>query len=80
MPPVPRECKGHHRLRCARCMRLLSAQPTAAHPHGTHRAGFAPKRTFIFSDFGYMGGEFYKNCVRIAKVCRRSAVCPSTRV
>jgi len=32
-------------------------------------AGFDPKRTFIFSDFEYMGGEFYKNCARIAKVC-----------
>ena len=29
--------------------------------------GFDRKRTFIFSDFAYMGGEFYKNCVRIAK-------------
>ena len=35
--------------------------------------GFDPKRTFIFSDFEYMGGEFYKNCVRIAKV----RACPS---
>ncbi len=34
----------------------------------TAGAGFDPKRTFIFSDFEYMGGEFYKNCVRIAKV------------
>ena len=33
------------------------------------RAGFDRKRTFIFSDFQYMGGEFYKNCVRIAKAC-----------
>lgn len=31
--------------------------------------GFDRKRTFIFSDFQYMGGEFYRNCVRIAKVC-----------
>ena len=29
--------------------------------------GFDARRTFIFSDFAYMGGEFYKNCVRIAK-------------
>jgi tryptophanyl-tRNA synthetase len=43
----------------------------AAHSHGAHLTGFDPKRTFIFSDFGYMGGEFYKNCVRIAKVCRQ---------
>ena len=47
-----------------------AAHTTATHSHGTHRAGFDPKRTFIFSDFGYMGGEFYKNCVRIAKVCQ----------
>jgi len=30
--------------------------------------GFDPERTFIFSDFGYMGGEFYRNIARIAKV------------
>jgi tryptophanyl-tRNA synthetase len=30
--------------------------------------GFDRRRTFIFSDFAYMGGEFYKNCIRIAKV------------
>ena len=31
-------------------------------------AGFDPERTFIFSDYGYMGGEFYRNITRIAKV------------
>jgi len=30
--------------------------------------GFDPERTFIFSDYGYMGGEFYRNITRIAKV------------
>ena len=30
--------------------------------------GFNPERTFIFSDYGYMGGEFYRNITRIAKV------------
>ena len=29
---------------------------------------FDPERTFIFSDYGYMGGEFYRNITRIAKV------------
>ncbi|CAI9091111.1 OLC1v1026048C3 [Oldenlandia corymbosa var. corymbosa] len=29
--------------------------------------GFDVSRTFIFSDFDYVGGEFYKNMVRIAK-------------
>uniref|UniRef100_A0A7N0U985 Tryptophan--tRNA ligase, cytoplasmic n=1 Tax=Kalanchoe fedtschenkoi TaxID=63787 RepID=A0A7N0U985_KALFE len=29
--------------------------------------GFDVTRTFIFSDFDYVGGEFYKNMVRIAK-------------
>ncbi|BBN13871.1 tryptophanyl-tRNA synthetase [Marchantia polymorpha subsp. ruderalis] len=29
--------------------------------------GFDISRTFIFSDFDYVGGEFYKNMVRIAK-------------
>lgn len=30
--------------------------------------GFDPERTFIFSDYGYMGGDFYRNITRIAKV------------
>lgn len=30
--------------------------------------GFDPERTFIFSDYGYMGGEFYRNITRVAKV------------
>ncbi|TQS37902.1 hypothetical protein Golomagni_01606 [Golovinomyces magnicellulatus] len=29
--------------------------------------GFDPKKTFIFSDFEYMGGAFYKNVARISK-------------
>ncbi|KAF9612515.1 hypothetical protein IFM89_000437 [Coptis chinensis] len=29
--------------------------------------GFDVNRTFIFSDFGYMGGAFYENVVRVAK-------------
>eukprot|EP00053_Salpingoeca_punica_P023413 m.9959 g.9959 ORF g.9959 m.9959 type:complete len:640 (-) comp5101_c0_seq1:188-2107(-) len=29
--------------------------------------GFDPKRTFIFSDLEYMGGEFYKNVVKVQK-------------
>lgn len=30
--------------------------------------GFDPDRTFIFSDYAFMGGEFYRNITRIAKV------------
>lgn len=30
-------------------------------------AGFDMKKTFIFSDFAYVGGAFYKNIVRFAK-------------
>ena len=30
-------------------------------------AGFDPKKTFIFSDFEYVGGAFYKNIVRFSK-------------
>ncbi|RDL32042.1 Uncharacterized protein BP5553_09444 [Venustampulla echinocandica] len=33
--------------------------------------GFDPERTFIFSDFGYMGGDFYRNIARIAKRINR---------
>ncbi|KAF4123495.1 tryptophanyl-tRNA synthetase [Geosmithia morbida] len=29
--------------------------------------GFDPKKTFIFSDFDYVGGAFYRNIVRFAK-------------
>jgi tryptophanyl-tRNA synthetase len=29
--------------------------------------GFDPKKTFIFSDYDYMGGAFYKNVTRMAK-------------
>lgn len=29
--------------------------------------GFDPAKTFIFSDFEFMGGAFYKNCVRVSK-------------
>ncbi|KJZ79012.1 Tryptophan--tRNA ligase [Hirsutella minnesotensis 3608] len=29
--------------------------------------GFDPKKTFIFSDFQYVGGAFYRNIVRFAK-------------
>ncbi|POS86429.1 tryptophanyl-tRNA synthetase-like protein, partial [Erysiphe pulchra] len=30
--------------------------------------GFDPKKTFIFSDYDYMGGAFYKNVTRISKL------------
>lgn len=29
--------------------------------------GFDPDNTFIFSDFEYMGGAFYKNVIRIQR-------------
>ncbi|KAJ9141759.1 Tryptophan--tRNA ligase, cytoplasmic [Pleurostoma richardsiae] len=30
--------------------------------------GFDPKKTFIFSDYEFMGGAFYKNVTRVAKM------------
>ena len=30
--------------------------------------GFDPDRAFIFSDYGFMGSEFYRNITRVAKV------------
>lgn len=30
--------------------------------------GFDSERTFLFSDYSYMGGDFYRNITRIAKV------------
>jgi tryptophanyl-tRNA synthetase len=29
--------------------------------------GFDPKKTFIFSDYDYMGGAWYRNITRISK-------------
>ena len=29
--------------------------------------GFDPKKTFIFSDYEYMGGAFYRNITRMSK-------------
>lgn len=29
--------------------------------------GFKPEKTFIFSDFDYVGGEFYRNVSRISR-------------
>ena len=29
--------------------------------------GFDPSNTFIFTDFEYVGGEFYRNMVRIQR-------------
>lgn len=29
--------------------------------------GFDPEKTFIFSDFDYMGGEFYRNIIRLQR-------------
>lgn len=29
--------------------------------------GFDPKKTFIFSDYDYMGGAFYRNITRMSK-------------
>lgn len=63
MQAVAREREGHHRLwHAVSLLPVLLVSPlTRPVP------GFDPRRTFIFSDFAYMGGEFYKNCVRIAK-------------
>jgi tryptophanyl-tRNA synthetase len=29
--------------------------------------GFDPEKTFIFSDFDYVGGEFYRNIINIQR-------------
>ncbi len=34
--------------------------------------GFDIERTFIFSDYGYMGGDFYRNITRVAKRITRA--------
>lgn len=40
--------------------------------------GFDISRTFIFSDFEYVGGEFYRNMVRIAKCVTLNQVSSSS--
>ncbi|KAF4630149.1 hypothetical protein G7Y89_g7996 [Cudoniella acicularis] len=40
---------------------------TAANVKDIIAIGFDPKKTFIFSDYEFMGGEFYKNVTRIQK-------------
>lgn len=51
-------------MRCvAPLRRRLVVEPSSL----VDETGFDRRRTFIFSDFAYMGGEFYKNCIRIAK-------------
>ena len=52
--------------RAVRCHCGVAAAVARHFTGGT--TGFDRRRTFIFSDFAYMGGEFYKNCIRIAKV------------
>ncbi|KAL0372012.1 UNVERIFIED_CONTAM: Tryptophan--tRNA ligase, cytoplasmic [Sesamum calycinum] len=39
--------------------------------------GFDVSRTFIFSDFDYVGGSFYKNMVKIAKCVTYNKAAPS---
>lgn len=36
--------------------------------------GFDPKKTFIFSDFEFMGGAFYENVVKVARCVTGSTV------
>lgn len=40
---------------------------TASNAKDIIAVGFDPKKTFMFSDFEFMGGAFYKNSVRISK-------------
>jgi tryptophanyl-tRNA synthetase len=40
---------------------------TTANAKDIIAVGFDPKKTFIFSDYDYMGGAFYKNVTRISK-------------
>jgi tryptophanyl-tRNA synthetase len=61
-------------IACGACVQGAVA---ARRPQLTHYTGFDRRRTFIFSDFAYMGGEFYKNCIRIAKA--RAALSRMTR-
>ncbi|RDW91233.1 hypothetical protein BP5796_02398 [Coleophoma crateriformis] len=40
---------------------------TVANSKDIIAVGFDPKKTFIFSDYDYMGGAFYRNVTRISK-------------
>jgi tryptophanyl-tRNA synthetase len=41
---------------------------TAGNAKDIIAVGFDPKKTFIFSDYDYMGGAFYKNVTRMSKM------------
>lgn len=40
---------------------------TVANTKDIIAVGFDPKKTFIFSDYEYMGGAWYRNITRISK-------------
>ncbi|TVY64294.1 Cytoplasmic tryptophan--tRNA ligase [Lachnellula suecica] len=40
---------------------------TSANAKDIIAVGFDPKKTFIFSDYDYMGGAFYRNVTRVSK-------------
>jgi tryptophanyl-tRNA synthetase len=40
---------------------------TASNAKDIIAVGFDPNKTFIFSDYDYMGGAFYRNVTRMAK-------------
>jgi tryptophanyl-tRNA synthetase len=41
---------------------------TASNAKDIIAVGFDPKKTFIFSDYEFMGGAFYKNVTRMSKM------------
>lgn len=40
---------------------------TAQNARDIVAVGFDPKKTFMFSDFEYMGGAFYENTIAVSK-------------
>ena len=62
----------HKRLMAA-CGRSRSLELEEAYSLGKENikdiiaCGFDPTKTFIFSDFDYMGGEFYRNVIRLQR-------------
>lgn len=64
-----------HLPRCSGTVEAASRSPDAHISAATHTplmqdiiaCGFDVRRTFIFSDFEYVGGAFYRNIARIQR-------------
>ncbi len=62
-----RACEGSKTVHC-RALELEESERLAnENIKDIIAVGFDPENTFIFSDFQYVGGEFYRNMIRIQR-------------